>query len=73
MYGPLLVLLTLQHHSVQSTNTFANYVQMFAPILMVQLAKLHQYIDALTWKHQYTGGTVPVSPVGEETLTFCEF
>jgi hypothetical protein len=44
-YG--LVLLTLQHHSIQSSNTFVNFVHVLAPKLMVQLAKLDQYIGAI--------------------------
>ncbi len=32
VYGPLLALLTLLHHSIQRTNTFANFYHMFAPI-----------------------------------------
>jgi hypothetical protein len=73
MYGLLWVLLTLQHHSIQSTNTL--------PIMPICL---HQYLWCnwqsctnilmqLTLKHQYIGGTVPVAPIGEETLTSFEF
>jgi hypothetical protein len=36
---------------------------MFAPILMVQLA----------WLHQYISETVLVAPIGKETLTSCKF
>jgi hypothetical protein len=52
---------------------------MFAPILMVQLAKFHKYIGArdmalhdskilycILWN-------LPVAPIGEETLTSCNF
>jgi hypothetical protein len=47
LYGPFLLLLTLLHHSIQSTNTFfADFDHMFAPILTALLAKLHQYISA---------------------------
>jgi hypothetical protein len=44
---------------IQSTNNYVTFDQVFAPILMVLLAKLPQYI----------GGIVPVAPIGEETLT----
>jgi hypothetical protein len=42
----VLVLLTQQHYYIKSTNTFGNFDHMLAPILMVQLAKLHQYMGA---------------------------
>ncbi len=49
--------------SIQSTNTFAIFDHMFAPIIMVQLAKLHQYFCARDM----------AAPIGEETLTSCKY
>jgi hypothetical protein len=40
------VLLTLQHHYIQSANNYVNFDQLFAPILMVLPCQLHQYIGA---------------------------
>ncbi len=46
LYGLLLLLLTLQHHYIKSTNNYVNFDHMFAPILMVLPCQLHQYIGA---------------------------
>ncbi len=43
----VLVLLTQQHYNIKSTNTFGNFDHMLAPILMVQLAKSHQYMGVI--------------------------
>ncbi len=60
LYRPLLVLLTLLlDHSTQSTNTFANFDHLIAPIIMVQLAKL---------QHQYIGGALLVAPICEANI-----
>jgi hypothetical protein len=45
---------------------------MFARILMVQLAKLHQYIGATDIVTPLYYGTAPVAPTDKETLTSCE-
>ncbi len=59
----LLVLLTLQHHYIQSANNYVNFDHMFAPILMVLPCQQHQYI----------GQTRPAAPIGKETLIFRKF
>jgi hypothetical protein len=60
------VLLTPQHHHIQSTNNYLNFDQLLAPIYWCYNVSTTNILAQLTWQHQYIGGTELAAPMGKQ-------